>query len=465
MGVPAQTQTQPPTQVELGTVSRDGRDLSAIDAQTPTDTAVVADDEEERIDGGKAAWRILITAFVFESLMWGFPLSFGVFQNYYASSATFSDHRFVSVIGTVASGISYMGAPVVIPLLKRTRPYRAAMIWVGWGLCIGGVLASSFTHSIGGVIFCQGVIYGLGFTLSYYPILGMVNEYWVGRRGMAYGLLCSASGFSGVLFPFTLEAMLTKYGSATTLRAVAVGLVIATAPLIIFLKGKKHVARDRHPSANPSSSHTDWGFLRVPLFWVYSVSNLAQGFGYFFPSLYLPSYATSIGLSGRMGALLLALMCVSQVFGQFGFGYMSDGRLSINVLAVTSTAVTAVAVLAIWGLSKNLALLCVFAIIYGFFGAGYTALWGRMGTAVTSDSTSAFAAFGLLNFGKGLGNVLAGPISAGLINRGIDRVAYAASRYQPIVLFTGSCMVASAAVAALGPRSQASWRASRQSSQ
>jgi hypothetical protein len=31
-------------------------------------------------DGGKAAWRLLCTAFVFEALLWGFPLSFGVFQ-------------------------------------------------------------------------------------------------------------------------------------------------------------------------------------------------------------------------------------------------------------------------------------------------------------------------------------------------------------------------------------------------
>lgn len=317
------------------------------------------------------------------------------------------------------------------------------MIWLGWVICLAGVLASSFAHTVGALIFTQGVMYGVGFTIFYYPILGMVNEYWVARRGMAYGLLCSASGFSGIIFPFSLAAMLDRYGSATTLRAVAVGLAVATGPLIFFIKGRLPITAEE-----ATTVRTNWSFLRVPLFWVYSVSNLMQGLGYFFPSLYLPSYATTLGLSSRMGALLLALMSISQVFGQLSFGYLSDRRFSVNSLTLTSTIITAGAVLALWGLSRSFALLVVFALIYGFFAAGYTAMWARMGTAVTSESTSAFAAFGLLNVGKGVGNILAGPISAGLLRQGIDRMRYAALRYEAVVLFTGSCMIASAAVAA-----------------
>jgi hypothetical protein len=30
-------------------------------------------------DRGLAAWRLLLAAFIFEALLWGFPLSFGVF--------------------------------------------------------------------------------------------------------------------------------------------------------------------------------------------------------------------------------------------------------------------------------------------------------------------------------------------------------------------------------------------------
>lgn len=314
-------------------------------------------------------------------------------------------------------------------------------------------------------------MYGVGFTVFYYPIIGMVNEFWVARRGMAYGLLCSASGISGVFMPLTLEALLKRYGLATTLRAVAVGLAVCTGPLIPLLRPQCTRRLDGNPTtvtAAPSSGSnadgnsdpqtppppstpttTDWGFLRVPLFWIYTMSNLAQGLGYFFPALYLPSYATAIGMTATKGALLLSIMSVAQVLGQLSFGYLSDRRFSVTVLTLASTSVSAVAVLALWGLARKFAVLCVFTVVYGFFAAGYTAMWARMGTTVASDGTAAFAAFGLFNFGKGLGNVLAGPISAGLLLNSVEPFKYGAGRYKAVILFAGSCMLASAASATL----------------
>lgn len=71
------------------------------------------------IDGGVAAWRLLLAAFVFEALLWGFPLSFGVFQEYYTSLPLFKDNSYITIVGTTASGISYLGAPLAIPLIRR----------------------------------------------------------------------------------------------------------------------------------------------------------------------------------------------------------------------------------------------------------------------------------------------------------------------------------------------------------
>jgi hypothetical protein len=65
---------------------------------------------------------------------------------------------------------------------------------------------------------------------------------------------------------------------------------------------------------------------------------------------------------------------------------------------------------------------------------------GRMGTAISSEPTAAFAAFGLLNFGKGVGNVLSGPISGALLSKTVNVHAYGAAKYKPMILFTGSCM-------------------------
>lgn len=311
-------------------------------------------------------------------------------------------------------------------------------------ICILGLLAGSFASSLGTLIFTQGIMYGVGFLICYYPVLAFVNEYWIARRGMAYGFLCSASGASGAVMPFALGILLKKYGYSTTLRGVAIGLIVLTGPLLPILKGRLP------PSDNVTTNRTDWSFFKSQLFWVYTVSNLAQGLGYFFPSVYLPSYATSIGLSAIQGALLIALLSTSQVFGQFTFGYLSDHRMAVNSLILLSTLVSAASVLALWGFAFTFVRLIFFSLIYGFFGAGYTAMWARMGTAVNSEPSTAFVTFGLFCLQKGVGNILTGPISAALIRQKVDDSMYGVVKYEGIVLFTGICMLASASSLLIG---------------
>jgi len=195
---------------------------------------------------------------------------------------------------------------------------------------------------------------------------------------------------------------------------------------------------------------TDWGFLTTGQFWIYPLSNLVQGIAYFFPGLYLPSYASSIGLSSRQGALLVAIMGTAQVAGQMSFGYLSDKKVSLNLLITVSTAMSSIAVLACWGMARQYAVLIAFAIVYGFFGAGYTAMWARMGTAVSSDPTAAFAAFGLLNLGKGTGNVVAGPVGGSLLGSAVDSTKFGVGKFEGIVLSTGVCMVISGLTLGLG---------------
>ena len=169
-----------------------------------------------------------------------------------------------------------------------------------------------------------------------------------------------------------------------------------------------------------------------------------MGLGYFFPALFLPSYASRLGLSDAQGALLLALMSVSQVAGQFTFGYLSDKRTSVNALITASASIAAIATLSAWGLAHSIAPLVVFALLYGFFGAGYTAMWARMVTAVSDEASAAQAIFGMFNFGKGVGNVAAGPISAGLLRWSSGDGGYGLGMYKAIVLFTGVCLLLSA---------------------
>ncbi|KGQ03018.1 Monocarboxylate transporter 12 [Beauveria bassiana D1-5] len=401
------------------------------------------------VDGGFAAWRLLWAAFMFEGCLWGFPMSYGVFQQYYSTLPQFAGNRYIGVVGTIASGLGYLGAPVVMLLVQRHQQWLRPMIWIGCKslttsnhqqqlrrpICILSLVAGSFATTLEMLILTQGVAYGLGFLIFYYPILHMVSEYWVARRGMAFGILCGASGISGTAMPFVVQALLSRYGYATTLRAVACALVVLTGPVMPFLQRRLPATAHRHgstPTPAPAP-RIDWRFLRTELFLDLHPVQRAPGL-------------CALGLGERTGAVLLAVMSVAQVCGQFAFGYLSDRKISTNVLASTAVAVAAVACLAMWQTARSLPVLVCFAVAYGFFASGYTAMWARMCTNVCKGDGGAAApvVYGLLNFGKGLGNIFAGPIGGNLVARGAGQFGGGALTYRWVVVFTGICMLASA---------------------
>jgi hypothetical protein len=135
---------------------------------------------------------------------------------------------------------------------------------------------------------------------------------------------------------------------------------------------------------------------------------------------------------------------VSQVTGHVKFGYLSDKHLLINALIVVLSSVAAIATLSIWGLARLLLPLIFFVLLYGFFGTEYTALWARIGTAIIREPSASQAIFNLFRFGKGIRNVLAGPISAVLLRRTTDNQGYRKGVYKKVVIFTSACLLSSA---------------------
>ncbi|KAE9964689.1 hypothetical protein BLS_008142 [Venturia inaequalis] len=399
----------------------------------------------DAVDGGFPAWRVLIGGFVFEALLWGFPISFGVFQEYYSTLPQFAGSKDnIALIGTIAQGSCYLGAPFSAALTKRFPRYQRQIIWFAWPLCIGGLVAASYADTIGGLIATQGIMYGVGFITLTYPIISMINEYWIARKGMAFGLISAASGASGAVMPFIIQDLLARYGYKTTLRIIAVAMAILTGPLLPVFKGRLP------PSERSQAAKTNWSFVRKPLFYIYAVSTLLYGLGVFFPLLYLPSYATSLGLSATQGALLLSTMSIFQVLGQFFFGYLSDRNISVGILCSICMTISTTVVFSTWGLAKSLPLLLIFSIIYGFFASAFSTLRVAMGKAVSEDSTSVVATYSIFVFIQGIGNILAGPLSVGLLAETVMKSEYGIERYKSMVIFTGACMFGSAAVIAMG---------------
>jgi predicted MFS family arabinose efflux permease len=230
-----------------------------------------------------------------------------------------------------------------------------------------------------------------------------------------------------------LQFLLNKYGFRTTLRVWSIVLFAATAPLYMFLKPRLPVAQATNHRA------FDLKFLKNKTFLLCQLGNILEGFGYFVPSIYLPTYAKSLGASNSVSALTLILINIAAVFGCVVMGWIVD-RWHITTCIFVSTVGSTLSVFLLWGFSTHLSLLLVFCVMYGLFAGSYTTTYPGVMKVVsksqqTADSTMVFA---VLAAGRGIGNVACGPVSEALIRAGeVGREGLYGSEYGPLVLFTG----------------------------
>ncbi len=154
------------------------------------------------------------------------PFSYGVFQVYYVHHSLFANSASgIAAIGTTQTGIMYLCTPLLALLMQRWPQTRRPGMFAGAAVIVASMVAASFCNSVGGLLATQGVMYALGGMTLYYPAMVYVDEWFIARKGMAYGVMWAGSGSAGVVVPFLLQWLLDAYGFRTALRVWAVILV------------------------------------------------------------------------------------------------------------------------------------------------------------------------------------------------------------------------------------------------
>lgn len=401
-------------------------------------------------DRGAHAWKFLIGCFLIEAIIWGkmkliisinyadldsgFNIAFGVFQQHYSTLPQFKGDHNIPVIGTVATSMIFLGTPFTTPFVIKYHRWRQSMVIAGVVLCVAGLVWASFANSVAELIASQGALYGIGVLVLYTPLVSMLNEWFIERRGLAYGVMFAGGGVGGVGLPFLMEWLLATYGYRTTFRVTAIAQTILLAPVLPLIRGRLPSSR------NAPKIVVEFDFVRNPQFWILMVSNVLQGFAIYIPSIYLPTYATQVGLSRQVGALLLAALNIASTVGQVVFGHLSDRYNNIFLLLFITTFVSAAGAFCIWGFAHSVAPLLVFAIVWGFFGGSYVVFWPKFALL----SKDPLFLYGLMAFGKGIGNVASGPITSRLLSLPVSS-GYGLGTYKQVIIYTGALLLASSA--------------------
>ncbi|KZL72523.1 major facilitator superfamily transporter [Colletotrichum tofieldiae] len=424
------------------------------DANGRTDGGGVHDSHDESqefsslppVDGGKQAWLFLAACFAIEMLVWGFPFAFGVFQSHYSTNPPFAGQPNIAVIGTCAMGIMYLSGPVVIGLLRLfPRQSRHAPILGLLVMCVA-LAASSFSRTVTHLIVTQGVFYAVGGAIAYCPCILYIDQWFVRRKGFAYGIMWSGTGLAGVVLPLLMEHLLGHMGFRMTLRLWSGLLFALTAPLAFFIKPRLPVSQMTTASATHARPFSHLRFMLSRPFALHQAANVVEALGFFLPGIYLPSYAQSaLGASAYASALTILLVNVASVFGCVAMGSLVDRFSAPSCLMLASVGATLGTFLA-WGFSSSLGVLYVFCVVYGLFAGAYTSAWpGIMKVVVEHErererGVDPSMVFGMLAAGRGIGNVISGPLSEALIKgapwKGEAGFGYG-SGYGTLIAFTG----------------------------
>ncbi|TKW49193.1 hypothetical protein CTA1_3232 [Colletotrichum tanaceti] len=118
-----------------------------------------------------------------------------------------------------------------------------------------------------------------------------------------------------------------------------------------------------------------------------------------------------------MGGLLLAAHHLATVFRQLGCEWLSDRTDNVFALMLVSSLVSSVAAFTLRGFAYSLALLF---------------------DAMLSDDPQ--PVFSIMAFGKGVGDLAKGSITAGLLTKPVSW-GYGVDRYESLVLLLGSSML------------------------
>ncbi|RYC81819.1 hypothetical protein BFJ63_vAg15300 [Fusarium oxysporum f. sp. narcissi] len=391
-------------------------------------------------DGGRKAWLFLAACWVVEAVTYGFGFSFGVFQDYYTYNKPYAGSNSIAVIGTTTTGMLYLGAPFAV-ILCRLYPRQARWFtYVGLFIASLAMAMSSFCTSVEQLIATQGVLFGIGGCFAYCPCTLYINEWFIRRKGFAYGIVWSAAGVGGAVLPLILEFLLKNYGFQITARVCSGILFGMAAPLAYFIRPRLPLstAMQRRP--------LDMRFITSKVFMLHQLANVVEATGYFLPTIYLPTYARmTFGASTILSALTIILVNIATSIGLMIMGFLSD-KLAVTTCMLISAVGVGISVLLVWGFTASLPVLYIFCVMYGLFAGSWASIWPGIMREVSqkfqdeNEYIDPIMVHGYLSVGRGVGNIISGPLSSSLIRgqpwQGKVIGGYG-SGYGILILYTG----------------------------
>ncbi|RYP58738.1 hypothetical protein DL769_008825 [Monosporascus sp. CRB-8-3] len=374
-------------------------------------------------EGGAGAWLVAAGggAILFSTL--GFANSFGTFEQYYLThqlqDRSSSD---ISWIGSLAMFLQFFSGMLSGPLFDR---YGEKVIRPALVLYIFSLMMLSMCKMYWQIMLVQGVLMGPVMGLLLIPAFAAVSQYFEKNRAGVLGLVASGSSIGGIVIPIALSKMLNESSLGFGWSVRIIGFMILPFMLLAFL-GVKPRLPPRNTEFWLLSAFKEARFviLIVALFFMF--------FGMFTPFFYLPTYATTRGMSPTLAGYLLSILNAASTFGRIIPGVLADKWGKINMFGFGG--VTTGIVIYCMNAADNNAGLIMYAIFFGFTSGTIISGASAAFSTCLKDARNVGTYMGMGMAIAGIGGLVGPPVNGAIVN------AY--GRFYQVSMFSGTlCLV------------------------
>ena len=358
---------------------------------------------------------MVVIGFSIQFLSWGINNSFGVFYHPFINE--FGWHRAV-ISGAVSLSYLLHGF-ISIFLGSLNDRFGPRLIITACGFILGlGFLMMSGLKAVWQLYLFYGVIVGFGLSAMDLIPLSTVARWFEKKRGIMSGVVKMGTGLGMVVMPIFVTWLITTYSwrrAFTVLGLLIMAVIVSLAQFLVRDPAKKGQWADNNRGPVPGGLNLQEGGLsygetiRTRQFWTICVVYFIILFCAYTIVLHIVQHAIDLGISASNAAHVLSAIGAVSIVGRFVMGGAGDriGHKSALIICLLFLSIA----LTWLQFAKELWMLYLFSIIYGFAHGGFFAL----------VSPVAAGLFGTRAHGVILGNIIfsstiggaIGPVLAG----------------------------------------------------
>ncbi|ORZ23610.1 major facilitator superfamily domain-containing protein, partial [Absidia repens] len=294
----------------------------------------------------------------------------------------------LSIVVSVADSLLNL-LSIVAQILLSKFDLRTVMFMAGM-LCTLGLELASLNTEIWHLIISIGIIFGSGSSVFFYASNVLIPQWLHKKQGIALGIVSCGGCIGGCALPFIMTSLNHSFGSKWCFRVLGFICFVTFSVAALLLKDKKK----RQPQK--IKDIVDFSVLKNKNLLIWCLADNIIEAAFYVPYFFVPSHATSLGLSDTKTSIIISLSFAVSGLGRIAAGHIGDRIGYINV-TIISCVIASLSSFLMWTLANDFVTLLAFACVYGLTAGVFQSLGASITNVVEKDKfESAYTIFLIL---------------------------------------------------------------------